>query len=85
MENKMEHRDIIAEAEELKKGGIDCKVGLPDHKFTDWQQEAYNQIMSGQNAVIHRGIAVGKTYLYEAIKEDMAIIQARIDEHFIGE
>ena len=57
---------------------------LPDHKFTKFQQIVYDQVMAGANphTFAHWPTGSGKTYLYNAIKEDMAIIQKIIDEQF---
>lgn len=51
-------------------------------RFTRTQQMVYNALMSGKKVFYTWPIASGKTYLYEAIKEDLAKIQKVVDAHF---
>ncbi len=55
-----------------------------DHGFTKKQQEAYDAIMAGKNPSVDWPRASGKTYLYNKIKEDVALIRKAFEAHFEG-
>lgn len=58
---------------------------MKDHKFTTLQQRVYDSIMNGKDIAVAWPVAAGKTYLCNAIREDLAAIGAAAKEHFKDE
>ena len=58
---------------------------MKDHNFTKLQQKVYDAIMRGENVIVSWPIGIGKTYLYNAIREDLKAIYTAFEEHFKGE
>jgi len=66
--------------QELKQESREIQLKLPNHRFTQWQQEAYDAIMSGKPFIWHTGRACGKTYLANAIRNDIESLDKLLKE-----
>ncbi len=77
--------------EQLEKVGNDRETDikdiglLPDYHFTSLQQMAYDALVSGKQVRIKWGVMSGKTYVFNAVRKDLAIIWELLNECFPGE
>jgi len=58
---------------------------LPDYNFSPIQQQVYDAVMSGKAVSIRWGWMSGKTYVFNAVREDLAIIRKLLNECFPNE
>lgn len=58
---------------------------MKKRKFTPLQQKVYDAVMSGKVMIVSWPIGAGKTYLHNAIKEDVAEIKKAIASQFEDE
>jgi len=75
-----EYKKKLGVAAEPATAIREVALDLPAHNFLAWQQEAYEAVMSGKNFFIELGKGAGKTYLADAIRQDMAIIDKVLEE-----
>lgn len=71
-------------SKEFGCGGLERRY-MKDHHFTKFQQHVYDTVMRGENPNVTWTVAAGKSFLYNAIKEDIEAIQQAVDGHFKDE